>query len=165
MVFFQHMSSMPLFVVEELGYARSTFGIFVSVNTVIIILVEVPLNTAMNNWKDWKLLTLGCLLTGIGFGLMAVLTSLPGLVITIIIWTFGEMIFFPVAASYVAELSPQEKRGEYMGWFQMVFSGCLTVAPWLGTTIFEIYGSVTLWTWTFIAGFTSTVMFLKFRKN
>jgi MFS family permease len=163
MVFFQHMSSMPLFVVEELGYARSTFGIFVSVNTVIIILVELPLNTAMNSWKDWKLLTIGCLLTGIGFGMMAFLTSLPGLVFTIIIWTFGEMIFFPSAASYVAELSPREKRGEYMGWFQMVFSICLAVAPWLGTNIFEIYGSFTLWVWTFIAGVTSAVMFLKFR--
>ncbi len=165
MVFFQHMSSMPLFVVEELGYARSTFGIFISVNTVIIILVELPLNTAMNNWKDWKLLTLGCLLTGIGFGLMAFLTSLPGLVLSIIVWTFGEMIFFPVAASYVAELSPKEKRGEYMGWFQMVFSSCLSVAPWLGTNIFEFYGSFTLWMWTFIAGITSAVMFLKFRKS
>ena len=117
-----------------------------------------------NNWKDWKLLTLGCLLTGLGFGLMAFLTSLPGLIITIIIWTFGEMIYFPVAAAYIAEISPQEKRGEYMGWFQMVFSICLTVAPWLGTTIFEIYGSFTLWIWTFIAGLTSAVMYLKFRK-
>ena len=165
MVFFQHMSSMPLFVVEELGYARSTFGIFVAVNTVTIIFVELPLNTAMNNWKDWKLLTLGCLLTGLGFGLMAFLSSLPGLVLTIVIWTFGEMIFFPMTASYVAELSPKEKRGEYMGWFQMVFSSCLTVAPWLGTTIFEVYGSFTLWIWTFIAGIASAAMFLRFRKS
>jgi len=165
MVFFQHMSSMPLFVVEKLGYARTTFGIFVSVNTVIIILVELPLNTMMNEWKEWKLLAIGCLLTGIGFGLMAFISSVPFIVLSIVIWTFGEMIFFPAAASYAAELSPKEKRGEYMGYFHLVFSFSLMVAPFLGTTIFEIYGSFTLWIWTFISGLISAIMYLKFRKN
>jgi MFS family permease len=159
------MSSMPLFVVEELGYARTTFGIFVSVNTIIIILVELPLNNIMNEWAEWKLLAIGCLLTGIGFGLMAFISSVPFIVLSIVIWTFGEMIFFPAAASYAAELSPKEKRGEYMGYFHLVFSFSLMVAPFLGTTIFEIYGSFTLWMWTFISGLISAIMYLKFRKN
>lgn len=163
MVFFQHMSSMPLFLVEELFYARSTFGILVSVNTVIIIILEVPLNTAMANWEDWKLLSLGALLTGIGFGAMAVFHSLPGIIFTIVIWTFGEMIFFPSASSYMAGLAPKGRRGEYMGYFQMLFSIAFTTAPWLGTTVFEYYGSFALWTGAFIFGLTSAVLSIKLR--
>lgn len=162
-VFFQHMSSMPLFLVEELGYARSTFGILVSVNTIIIILLEVPINTAMANWNDWKLISIGALLTGIGFGAMAIFHSLPGIIFTIVIWTFGEMIFFPSASSYMAGLAPKGRRGEYMGYFQMLFSIAFTSAPWLGTNVFETFGSFTLWTGAFVFGLTSAVLSIRLR--
>ncbi|MBN1300480.1 MAG: MFS transporter [Melioribacteraceae bacterium] len=165
MVFFQHMSTMPLFLVEELGYARTTFGIFVSVNTVLIIIFEVPLNTYMVNWKNWRLLSIGSLLTGIGFGGLAFFHSLPGIVFTIVVWTFGEMIFFPAASSYIAELAPKGRRGEYMGYFQLLFSTAFTTAPWLGATIFAEFGSFTLWIGTFLFSLISALFILKLRHD
>jgi MFS family permease len=158
MVFFQHFSSMPLFVVDHLGFARSTFGLLIAVNTILIIIAEVPLNAKMNNWENWKALTFGSILTAIGFGGMMFATEIWTLIITIIIWTFGEMIFFPAAAAYVAEISPEERRGEYMGYNQLMFSIAFTIAPWGGTKIYEIYGSQILWGITFFAGIISAVL-------
>jgi dipeptide/tripeptide permease len=45
------------------------------------------------------------LLTGLGFGLTGVATTAPLLVVTVVLWTFGEMIFSPVAVTYVAGVS------------------------------------------------------------
>lgn len=163
-VMFQLMSTLPLFLVNDLGYAKTTFGFVIAVNTVMIIIIELPLNTLMNKWSDWKLLLIGSLLTGIGFGGMAVLHSMPGIIITVIIWTFGEMILFPAGASYAAELSPKGKRGEYMGYYQLMFSICFTLGPWLGTVIFEEFGSFTLWIGTFMFGLISTIMMLKLKS-
>ncbi|MGE5797000.1 MAG: MFS transporter, partial [Ignavibacteria bacterium] len=73
---------------------------------------------------------------------------------------------FPSASSYVAEISPPEKRGEYMGLFQMLFSASLAFGPWLGTIVYEHFGARTLWISAFLFGSISVVMifFLKGRR-
>jgi predicted MFS family arabinose efflux permease len=115
MVFFQHMSTMPLFLVHDLGFSTATYGALTIVNTGLIILIEVPLNNYLSTWSDKKNLSLGAMLTAIGFGGMAFAHDIPFLIITIIIWTFGEMIVFPASAAHVSEIAPAKKRGEYMG--------------------------------------------------
>ena len=70
LVFFQLLGGLPLYIVRELKYSTSTFGILMAVNTVLIIIVEVPLNNAMAHWDDRKSLAPGAFLCAIGFGAM-----------------------------------------------------------------------------------------------
>ena len=165
LIYFQHLGAFPLFLVHDLGFATSVYGIVFAINTIIIIFIEVPLNNLMNNWNEKKSLALGALLMGIGFGAMALATNLDLIIITTIVWTFGEMIFFPVSASHVSSLSPEKKRGEYMGYFQMMFSIAFLFGPWIGTLVFEFYGSAVLWTATFILGLISMLALIKSEKN
>ena len=162
-VFFQHIGAMPLFIVDELGFSRATFGIMISINTMLIIFIEVPLNDAMRNWADWKALLLGALLAGLGFGLLSILHTIYGIIISIVFWTFGEMIFFPAANDYVSEISPEKQRGEYMGYFQMTFSFAFMIGPWMGTEILENFGSFALWIGCFLFGLISALMMLKLK--
>jgi Na+/melibiose symporter-like transporter len=53
-VFFQHMGSVPIYLIRDLGFKETFYGFMMSVNTVLIILIEVPLNNAMSNWDDKK---------------------------------------------------------------------------------------------------------------
>ncbi len=166
MVIFQHIGAMPIFVVKDLNFLPSVFGFLAMVNTILIILVEVPLNIAMSKWSDKLSLALGAFLIALGFGSMAFASSIAFIAFTIVIWTFGEMIFFPSSAAYVAEISPPEKRGEYMGMFQMLFSASLAFGPWLGTIVYEHFGARILWISAFLFGCISVVMifFLKRKK-
>ena len=159
-VFFQHIGAMPLFIVNELGFSTSTFGFLIAVNTILIILIEVPLNDAMSNWSNLKALSLGALLYGIGFGMMGVMADLTPLAISIVVWTFGEMIFLPAGGVFVAEISPEKRRGEYMGYYQMTFSFSFMIGPWLGAEILDSLGSFILWTGCFVLGTISAVMML-----
>lgn len=163
-VFFQHVGALPLFIVSDLGFSNAVFGLLTAVNTVLIIFIEVPLNDSMRNWDDKKSLALGALLSGVGFGLMAFTNTIPPIVVLIIIWTFGEMIFFPSSGEYVAKIAPEKQRGEYMGYFQMSFSFAFMVGPWLGTTILDLYGPFDLWIGCLIFGIISTVMMLRLKK-
>ena len=165
LVYFQHLGAFPLFLVHDLGFATSVYGIVFAINTVTIIFIEVPLNNSMNDWNEKKSLALGALLIGIGFGAMALATNLTIIILTTVIWTFGEMIFFPVSASHVSGLAPEKKRGEYMGYFQMMFSVAFLFGPWFGTLVFEYYGAVVLWIATFILGITSALLLIKSEKN
>ncbi|MFI5237241.1 MAG: MFS transporter [Ignavibacteriales bacterium] len=164
-VFFQHIGALPLFIVTELGYSNAVFGFLGAVNTVLIIFIEVPINDAMRNWKDWKSVGLGALLCGVGFGLMAFTQEIPMIVFLIVIWTFGEMIFFPSAGEYVAKIAPEKQRGEYMGYYQMSFSFSFMVGPWLGAEVLEQSGSFNLWIGCLVLGLISAVMMLKLRRS
>jgi predicted MFS family arabinose efflux permease len=163
-VFFQHIGALPLFIVSDLGFSNAVFGLLTSVNTVLIIFIEVPLNDSMRNWDDRKSLALGALLSGVGFGLMAFTDTLPPIVFLIVIWTFGEMIFFPSSGEYVAKIAPPKQRGEYMGYFQMSFSFAFMVGPWLGTTALDLYGPFNLWIGCLVFGLISTVLMLRLKK-
>jgi MFS family permease len=165
LVFFQHIGALPLYIVNDLGYTTAAFGLFSAINTVLIIIVEVPLNNWMNDTPYRKSLIIGALLAGIGFGGFAIATSTVPLVIAIIIFTFGEMIFFPITAAYTSEIAPADRRGEYMGYYQMTFSFAFSAGPWLGTVVYENYGSIILWSGALIFGLITAVLVFFVKSN
>jgi len=154
-VFFQILSTIPLYIVTELEFSKSTFGILLAVNTILIIFIEVPLNTAMNDWDDIKSLFFGCILTAVGFGAMAFSRDIFSLVVSITIWTFGEMIIFPASSSYISNIAAKGKTGEYMGYYQMNAALSFLLAPAIGTWVLDSFGSFNLWIASFVLSLIS----------
>jgi len=165
LVFFQHLGALPLYIVNDLGYTTAAFGLFGAINTVLIIFLEVPLNNWMNDTPYRKSLMIGALLAGIGFGGFAIATTVIPLAIAIIVFTFGEMIFFPVTAAYTSEIAPADRRGEYMGYYQMTFSFAFSAGPWLGTVVYQNYGSVILWSGALVFGLITTALMFFVKTN
>lgn len=165
MVFFQHLSTLSLYVANFLDYGNAVFGRLTAFNLLLIVLVEVPLNNWMRDWDNRKALLLGGVLTAIGFGLTAFSYTLVPLALTIIVWTFGEMIFFPVVSSFAVELSPENKRGMYMGYFQIPFAISFMFGPKLGAYVYQYQGPQALWVWCFVFGVISTLMMLGLKTS
>jgi MFS family permease len=161
LVFFQHMAAMPLFLVRDLRFSEALYGTLFAVNTILIIILEVPLNAAMAAWPHGRSLLLGSLLCAVGFGSMAFAATPWAVACTIVIWTFGEMVLFPGMAAYVADIAPLDRRGEYKGLYTMAFSFAITIGPWLGTEVLERLGSTTLWTACFLCGAVAAAMLLR----
>lgn len=158
LVFFQPLAAMPLFLVRELQMTEAGIGLLFAINTVIIIIVEVPLNMAMVSWQHRHALALGALLVGLGFGGLILIDGVVGAAITVVIWTFGEMILLPASAAYVSDIAPREQAGAYMGLYTMGFSVALAVGPWLGTAIMERFGASAVWMGTLVCGLVTAVM-------
>lgn len=165
LVFFQHLGALPLYIVDDLGFTTAAFGLFGAINTVIIIFLEVPLNNWMNDTPYKKSLMIGALLAGIGFGGFAIATTTFPLIVAIVVFTFGEMIFFPVTAAYTSEIAPADRRGEYMGYYQMTFSFAFSAGPWLGTIVYQNYGSVILWSGALVFGLITVVLMVFVKSN
>ena len=165
LVFFQHIGGLPLYIVDDLKYSTAAFGLLSAINTVLVIIAEVPLNNMMSNMSYRKSMFIGALFAAVGFGAMAVARDTTPLIITIIVWTVGEMIFFPVTAAYASEVAPPHKRGEYMGYFQMTFSFAFSAGPWLGTIVYQNYGSVILWGGALVLGLVTAVLMLFVREK
>lgn len=144
-VFLQHEAALPLFLVRDLRLPASFYGMLFVINTVIIVALEVPLNLAMSHWPHRRTLVFGALLCAAGFGLLVFATGPWTVIATVLVWTFGEMVFFPVSATYVADVAPPARRGEYMGAYSTVWGLAFTLGPWLGTAIMEEWGARVLW--------------------
>jgi Arabinose efflux permease len=157
-VFFQHEGPMSLFLVQDLGLSPAFYGGLFTINTLMIVFIEVPLNSATSHWPHQRALAVGAFLFALGSGAFAFATG-PGMIIVgVVIWTFGEMMLFPQASAYVAEIAPPSRRGEYMGAYSLAFNISFAVAPWAGTVAFDRYGARFLWLSVFAVGVISAVM-------
>jgi len=163
LVFFQHEGPLPVWMVEDLGLATQTFGLLFTINTLLIVFLEVRLNGLTAHWSPGRALSVGSALCTVGFGALAVLTSTWGIVATVVVWTFGEMILFPATAAYVSELAPPARRGEYMGFYSMTFGIGFTLGPWAGLNVLEAAGARTLWVACLAVGTVSTLLLARIR--
>jgi predicted MFS family arabinose efflux permease len=151
-VFYQHEGAMPLFLVRDLGYRESFYGLLFAVNTLLIVVAEVPLNLAMARWSHRWTMVLGAVLFALGFGSMAVVHSVPGLVLAAVIWTFGEMIALPASGAYATDIAPPGRSGQYAGAYASTFSLAILVGPWAGTVALERFGGTALWGGALVVG-------------
>jgi MFS family permease len=163
LVFFQFTSTLPLFLVHDLRFPESIYGTIFTVNTLLIVALEVPLNSAMAHWSHRRTLTLGALLYAVGFGSYALVGVAPfgktaGVFAAVVIWTFGEMIMMPGSSAYAAEIAPPERRGEYMGLYTMSFNIGFSVGPLLGASLLGRWGPSVAWGAAFVSGCISALM-------
>src|SRR3954468_6195712 len=144
-VFYQHESALPLYMVQNLGLSPAFYGTLFTINTLLIVALEVPINRATADWPHAWSLFVGCMLFAIGFGALGVVTSATGILVTVLFWTFGEMMLFPAMAAHLGDVAPDAQRGAYMGAYSMSLSLALTVGPWVGTQLLARQGAVGVW--------------------
>ena len=164
LVFFQHASSMPLFLRRELGLSTAAFGFLFSINTVLIVVLEVPLIGRTAHWPHRRTLIYGALLSGAGFGAMAFAHGIAFVAGTVVLWTFGEMLFFPGSAALSTDLAPPDRQGEYSGLYLATFSVAFAVGPWAGSAVLDRFGGRVLWGITFALGLLSAAMLLRLKE-
>jgi MFS family permease len=133
-VYFQGQSgSLPLHVVRVSGLPPSDFGLLLALNGILVVLLELPISSVTMHRPPKQMISLGFLLVGLGFGLTATARTLPTLLITVAVWTLGEMIAAPVGYAYVADIAPEHLRGRYQGLYGVFWGTGSVTGPALGT--------------------------------
>ena len=160
-VFFQHEGALPLFLVNVLSLSPAFYGMLFTINTVMIVFMEVPLNAATAHWPHHRALAIGAFLFALGSGALAFASGPAMVVVAIVVWTFGEMMLFPQASAYVAEIAPPHRRGVYMGAYQLAFNLSFAIAPWAGTVALVQFGAQPLWIAVFLVGTVSALIMMK----
>jgi MFS family permease len=159
-LFFQHEGALPLFLVQDLHLSTAFYGALFSLNTLMIVFMEVPLNAATAEWPHRRALSIGSILFALGSATFGFANGPAVILLGIVIWTFGEMMLFPQASAYVADMAPVTRRGAYMGAYSLSFSLAFAVAPWAGTTVFARFGAGILWSSVFAVGLVATAIMM-----
>jgi predicted MFS family arabinose efflux permease len=160
-VFFQNDGALPVFLVRNLHLSAAFYGLMFTLNTLLIVFLEIPLNHATAGWSNRRTLTVGAALFAAGYGAHAFASRGMHVALATIVWTFGEMIFIPGLTSYIAEISPERRRGEYMGLYSTSFSVAFIIGPWAGLVALDRVGPAALWTGALVIGALSTFLFAR----
>jgi MFS family permease len=134
-VYFQSQSALVL-QVTSLGFSSVTYGLLVSLNGLIVVFLELPLSMLARRFTALPVIIAGYVLVGVGIGLTAWALTITLLVVTVIIWTLGEIIYEPMSSVYVAQLAPERMRGRYQGTFGLSWATGLVLGPSVGSLLF-----------------------------
>jgi MFS family permease len=144
LVFMQHMSTLPVQMVDD-GLDPSQYGLVISLNAVLIVLVTVPLTRWVERFAPAHVLACAAVFVGVGFGATAWASTMTTYALTVVVWTIGELIASSIGPAVVADLSPDSMRGRYQGCFTFTFSAAALVAPIGGGWVYDHLGQTTLW--------------------
>ena len=164
-VFWQFESSLSLYIKEHLKLtmtllgrlfqSEEIYGLTITLNTLLIVLLEVELNLLTHHWPQRRNLVLGALLVALGFGGMAVAHGVAMISLNVVFFTFGEMFLMPAVATYAISIAPPLRRGSYMGVVTLCYGVGFAIGPWLGTSVLASRGPVVLWSLAFVVGVVS----------
>ncbi|MCX6929954.1 MAG: MFS transporter [Verrucomicrobia bacterium] len=143
LVFVQVFSTMSLEITRH-GFSPSVYGLVISLNGALVVLCELPMTTFTKRYPVRRMIALGYLLIGAGFASNALTRTLPLLVLTVVLFTLGEMVAMPLSGAYVADLAPAHQRGLYMGTYGLVWSVAFIFGPSLGMLLFSV-SPLVLW--------------------
>jgi len=127
------------------GLGPQSYGAAIAVNGFLIILVTIPISNMAARWPRFETVAVSAVLLGLGFGFTALANNMPLFVLSVAIWTLGEIAATSVSPTIIADLSPIELRGLYQGIFGAAWGLSYFLGPLAGGWMYEHWGSTALW--------------------
>ena len=162
LVFVQYFSTVPLYYQEDRGLSEDVIGWLLFLNGAIIVVLEMPLI----GWLERLGITkTGAMIWGILFlaASFIVLNFSSGfwiLIFGMILMTLGEMIGSPFSNSLAIALSPEGRKGSYMGLYSMSWSLSHIIGHNGGMNLIDQYGFSNTWYFFFLILILAAVLSL-----
>ena len=137
-VYMQNASTFALFVTGPRHYSTQTYGLLQAMNGLLVVLFELPISAWTQHRNRPHMAALGAVFVGGGFAVLAYVAALPGLLLMVVVWTFGEIIESPATSAFVADRAPAHARGRYQGALGMMYASAAVVGPLVGTGVYNV---------------------------
>lgn len=134
------------------GLGPDVYGLIIAANGALVVLLSLPLSRWAARRRPFRLLALAAVFLGSGFGLTGLSAAVPIYVLSVAIWTVGEILGASVAPTIIANLSPPDLRGLYQGVFGAAWGLAGFGGPVLGGWIYQRWGAPALWSGCFGLG-------------
>jgi MFS family permease len=135
LVYAQGYSTFPLWV-RDLGFPERVYGFLQGGNGLLVAVLELGVTAIALRYPRIRMIALGVLLTGIGFGGFGILLSGIGMAVAVAVWSFGEMFGSASTAAFIADRAPAHLRGRYQSSLGLTYSLSFTIGPIGGTALY-----------------------------
>ena len=158
------MATIPLFIV--LGQMTSTFALFsedvvgisvvevgylYALNGAMVVFLQLPMARYVNRFRMTHVLAAGAVMYAAGYLIVGWASDIWVLVVSMIITSLGENATSPPSINLVANISPENERGRYMGVSGIFQTFGWSIGPLVGGILYDSLVSVPVALWGSIA--------------
>lgn len=148
-------STYPIYIHDafpEMGI--NGFSLLFGMNAFFIVFVQTPLVNLFND--DNKMLVLGAGTFLVGFGMFMLIFSMNFFlaIISCLIYTVGEMLFFSMSQLVCYQQSKKNKKGYSFGLYRMIYAFARFVGPVTGGLVYQLLGGNVIW---YLCGFIGVI--------
>ena len=165
MVFFNHISTLPLTITGAAGYPARVFGALVAVNGLVIALFEMGVVDRLRPFRRLRVAAIGTLLSGIGFGLTGVFLHWSWLLLTVVTWTLGEILCLPFTMAFLTDWAPPDRRGRYLSWHGATWSLAIGLNPLLFLPLHAALGDRAYWPLMLLIAIPAALVLLRLDRT
>jgi predicted MFS family arabinose efflux permease len=144
-VYVAYETVLPISLTVSHGLSAATWGFLVVVNPALVTLFQMRLTRWTARYSTAAKLGVALPLMGLPFLLLSVTAAIPMVVLVIVLFVFGEMLWIPASQSVVARLAPADLRGAYMGASGISWSVSWALAPFFGLQVHAAAGDGATW--------------------
>jgi MFS family permease len=131
----QYVATLPLEIhFHEMPTA--VYSAMVTLNGLLVIVVEPSLTTRIRRWPIRRSLCLGIALIGLGVAGYGLPGGLVTLALATLVWTLGEMVGAPAAAAYPSLAAPPAAAAPYVAVTSAAQNVGYAVGPVLGVALY-----------------------------
>ena len=128
---------LPLHI-NDVGLSELHFGFLMGLAGLLVLVLELPITAVISRYRPEYVLALGNLVVGVGLALTGFATEMGPLVVTVVIWTFGEMLSTSIAQAYLANRTPPGMVGRYQGLHGAAYTTGTSAGPVIGGAVYSI---------------------------
>jgi MFS family permease len=136
---------LPVSLVDGFGYDASAWGFLVWINPLLVTLFQLRLTRRTAAVAPAPKLVAALLVMGLPFALLAWSQSIVAVVIVVVVFVVGEMLWVPTSQAVVADLAPADIRGAYMGAFGSAPAIGFALSPLIGLQVRNSFGDDATW--------------------
>ncbi|OXB25545.1 MFS transporter [Flavobacterium tructae] len=165
-IFFQLFTTLPLYHNEKFGLSAFQTGLLMTLNGLLIFTLEMPTVAFMERkgFPKIKIITLGSSIIALSFFLLLINVWAWILIISMILFSIGEILNFPFSNAFALSRAPRGQEGRYMALYTMSFSLAHIVSAKVGFEIISRFGYQINWLFMASIGVFATLCCLWIKK-
>jgi MFS family permease len=140
------------------------FAALMSINGFTVLILQIPLTSWSERFTFVQRIAFGCVLFALGEIGFAFSTSWIPFIISMLVFTLGEILVIPAEYAQVDEITPPNLRGTYYGAQSLGEFGNF-VGPWFGGILLSVYGGTTMFLFMAFISLLGSYFFYLGKRN
>ncbi len=143
----QFASTLSVYTVSHAGFTTAQFGTLLTLNGLMITVVQYPATRLMSRFSLGSALVVGALLYGIGYLTMTWVGPYALALMAVAVITSGEICCTPTIMTVVGKLASANWRGRYMAFFGMSETLGMSLGPLMGGFLLDRFPGQPIFVW------------------
>ncbi len=158
-VYLSYETLLPISLVQSHGLAPAAWGVLLSINPIVVVLFQIRLTASVGFASEFTRLAIGIVAMGTPFLLVAVSTALPLLILMLLLFVLGEMLWAPPAQGLIARMAPDDMRGAYLGASGAMWPAAFALGPLIGLQVRSALGDTAMWVAIGLIGLVAILLY------